>query len=89
MELRGGNEVGGDMVAQLDARGGADGGGENGAGQDRYTRMVLLLVASGWWHCGAAGNDELVLVFVDMNIFDVDSSRCSNNSSWIHNPNII
>ncbi len=54
MELRGGNEVDGDMVARLDARGGAD-GGENGAGQDRNTRVVLLLVASGWRHCGAAG----------------------------------
>ncbi len=42
MELRGGNEVDKDMVAQLDARGGAD-GGENGAGQDRNTRVVLLL----------------------------------------------
>ncbi len=56
MELRGGNEVDGDKVAQLDARGGAD-GGENGAGQDRNTRVVLLLVASGWPHCGAAGEE--------------------------------
>ncbi len=42
MELRGGNEVDGDKVAQLDARSGAD-GGENGAGQARNTRVVLLL----------------------------------------------
>ncbi len=42
MELRGGNDVDGDKVAQLDARGGAD-GGENGAGQARNTRVVLLL----------------------------------------------
>ncbi len=35
------------------------------------------------------GNDELVLIFVDMNIYDVDSTRCSNNRSWIHNHNIV
>ena len=40
MELRGGNAVDGDMVAQLDARGGAD-GGENGAGQDRNTKVII------------------------------------------------
>ncbi len=40
MELRGGNEVDGDKVARLDARGGAD-GGENGAGQDRNTRVMM------------------------------------------------
>ncbi len=39
MELRGGNDVDGDKVARLDARGGAD-GGEIGAGQDRKSLLL-------------------------------------------------
>ena len=35
-----GNDVDGDKVARLDARGGAD-GGEIGAGQDRNTKVMI------------------------------------------------
>jgi hypothetical protein len=55
--LLGGNEVDGDMAAQLDMMVGAN-GGENGDGQDRDTRVVLRLAARRWWHCGAAAADS-------------------------------
>ncbi len=54
MELRGGNEEDGDMVAQLDARGGAD-GGENGAGQECWCKGRNWIRA--WWY-GWTGKEE-------------------------------